>query len=224
MAIIGMTKTFFITGTDTNIGKTTSIVALTKYYQNHNKSVLSLKPIATGCHLENNVLYNSDALALQLASNLDTEYNEINPFRFLPPVSPHLVNNDPGNLVTVEHLVQHCSDMIAKYQPDYCLIEGAGGWLCPLNNTEYLSDLVLKLDIPVILVVGIKLGCLNHAMLTVRAIQNQKVKIHGWIANCLESSQDFDSASNIEYLKTHITDSLLGIIDYDSDSSEFLCL
>ncbi len=216
-----MTKTFFITGTDTNIGKTTSIVALTKFLQNNKHSVLNLKPVATGCTIENNKLYNSDALALQQASLISASYDEINPFTFLAPVSPHLVNNDADNLITIEKLKQHSVNMITKFTPDYCFIEGAGGWLCPLNNNQYLSELSVALDIPVILVVGIKLGCLNHAILTVKAIQAQHVNLHGWIANCLEPKQAFDSDSNINYLKTNIPAPLLGTIDYCSDNVNF---
>lgn len=216
-----MTRTFFITGTDTNIGKTTSIVVLTKFLQNNNKTVLNLKPIATGCTVDNNILYNSDALLLQEASNLRLDYDEINPFRFLEPVSPHIVNNNPGNIIDIKKLKNYCQETIIKLNPDYCFIEGAGGWLCPLNNKQYLSELAGALDIPVILVVGIKLGCLNHAMLTVQAIQAQHVNLHGWIANCLEPKLEFDSESNINYLKTNISAPLLGTIDYCSNNVDF---
>ncbi len=109
-----MTRTFFITGTDTNIGKTTSIVVLTKFLQNNNKTVLNLKPIATGCTVDNNILYNSDALLLQEASNLRLDYDEINPFRFLEPVSPHIVNNNPGNIIDIKKLKNYCQETIIK--------------------------------------------------------------------------------------------------------------
>lgn len=219
-----MTKTFFITGTDTNIGKTTGIVALTKFLQNNHQSVLNLKPIATGCFVENNCLYNSDALALKQVSDLQPDYKEVNPFSFLPPVSPHIVNNDPDNIVMVEDLAKYCRQVIAKFNPNYCFIEGAGGWLCPLNNFEHLSELAIQLNIPVVLIVGIKLGCLNHAILTVKTIMNQKVNLHGWIANCLESAENFDSISNISYLKANISAPLLGTIDYCSDNVKFIGL
>lgn len=208
-----MTKKFLIVGTDTNIGKTTTAVALMAHFKQKGASVLGLKPLATGCVLKNNQLYNQDALLLQKASNLHPLYEDVNPFKYVPPVSPHLVNHD----ITASIIADFCDHSIAIYSPDYCLIEGAGGWFCPLNNQETFADLALILNIPIILVVGIKLGCLNHAMLTYQAIlnSNRKLNLHGWIANCLEKDTPYLN-ENIEYLKNHIATPLLGKIDYVS--------
>lgn len=209
-----MTKSFFITGTDTNIGKTTATVALMNYLQEHKSSVLGLKPIATGCFKNNNELYSEDALLLQKNSRLNPQYEHVNPFRFEQPVSPHLVNHN----INSSTLSNICLQNIALYNPDYCLIEGAGGWLCPLNNNETLADMAYHLNIPIILVVGIKLGCLNHAMLSVESIINNKLKICGWIANCLIASNDVfitqSISDNILYLKNKISAPLIGTIDY----------
>lgn len=209
-----MTKSFFITGTDTNIGKTTATVALMNYLQEQGSSALGLKPIATGCFKNDNELYNNDALLLQKNSKLNPQYQHVNPFRFEPPVSPHLVNNN----INASTLSNICLQNIALYNPDYCFIEGAGGWLCPLNNNETLADMAYHLNIPIILVVGIKLGCLNHAMLSVESIINNKLKMCGWIANCLiDSNNVFITQTindNMEYLKNKISAPLIGIIDY----------
>lgn len=213
-----MTATFFVTGTDTNIGKTTSIVALINFLQNNNKTVLGLKPLATDCFEDNKILYNNDALQLQQASGLLPEYSHINPFRFQQPVSPHIVNN-LDRVITSDDIIKHCAKAIDIYQPDYCLIEGAGGWLCPLNNIEDFSDIALKLDAPIILTVGIKLGCLNHSLLTVESILTKKLNLHGWIANCLEP--EFDNQANIDYLKNKIAAPLLGTIDYQATDVQF---
>lgn len=124
-----MTQIFFVTGTDTNIGKTTATIDLLKQANSGNKSAIGLKPVATGCFTKNNQLYNSDALQLQKHSNINISYEEVNPYKFTPPVSPHLVNTN--NVITAHSIATHCLEIINKYQPDICYIEGAGGWLCP---------------------------------------------------------------------------------------------
>ena len=210
-----MTKKFFIVGTDTNVGKTTATIALMQHLKKSNATVLGLKPLATGCFLENNNLYNQDALLLQQASNLSPLYEDINPFKFEPPVSPHIVNHN----ITTSVIANFCSHSIKKYAPDYCLIEGAGGWFCPLSTQETFADLAINLDIPIILVVGIKLGCLNHAILTSQAILNSKLSIHGWIANYLDEQTLFQK-ENLDYLKNNIAAPLLGSIDYINNYPE----
>lgn len=214
-----MNKKFFIVGTDTNIGKTTATIALMQYLKKTNATILGLKPLATGCFLENNKLYNQDALLLQRASNLSPSYEDVNPFKFEPPASPHIVNNN----ITASTIANFCNQSIQKYAPDYCLIEGAGGWFCPLNNQETFADLAVNLNAPIILVVGIKLGCLNHAILTYQAIINSKLKIHGWIANYLDE-QALYRKENLAYLKNNIAAPLLGSIDYISSYPESINL
>ncbi len=198
-----MTEIYFVTGTDTNIGKTTACVELLKKATIDNKSAIGLKPIATGCFSKNNQLYNSDALLLQEHSNININYDEVNPYRFKQPVSPHLVNTN--NIITAKDIVIHCLDIINKYQPDLCYIEGAGGWLCPLNNNETFADIAKILSVPIILVIGIKLGCLNHGILTYKEILNSNLKLHGWIANHVDPEAHFFAKQNIDYLlkKTH---------------------
>lgn len=214
-----MTKKFFIVGTDTNIGKTTATIALMQHLKTSNASVLGLKPLATGCSLENKTLYNQDALLLQRASNLSPLYEDINAFKFEPPVSPHIVNHN----ITASAIANFCNQSIQKYAPDYCLIEGAGGWFCPLNNQETFADLAINLNAPIILVVGIKLGCLNHAILTYRAIINSKLNIHGWIANYLDKQASYRK-ENLDYLKNNIAAPLLGNVDYISNYPESINL
>lgn len=205
-----MTKVFFITGTDTNIGKTTVSIKLMQDLASTGHSVLGLKPVASGCVYQDGVLINTDALQLQQTSNINTQYAEINPYRFELPVSPHIVNTDN---ITAQTIALSCKKTIDKYKPDYCLIEGAGGWLCPLNNTEDFSAIAtqlknLDLDLSIILVVGIQLGCLNHAVLTYNSIKQSGLPLHGWIANNLEPSSDI-SIENISYLKIKLDTKLL---------------
>lgn len=218
------TKTYFITATDTNVGKTTICVELLKQAKSNNQTALGLKPMATGCDNINNKLYNQDALLLQKYSNCyidniklntisDIPYTDINPFSFEPPVSPHIVNKD----IYIKQISDKIINAINKYQPDLCYIEGAGGLLCPINDQEDFSDLILELskniNIEIILVIPIQLGCLNHALLTVEAVLSRKLKIHGWIANCLDLNNKYIS-ENIEYLKNKIYAPLLSVYNY----------
>lgn len=210
-----MTNRFFITGTDTNIGKTTATLQLIKKSQNEGFRTLALKPVASGCDLIDNKLYNSDALALQKASMLNPQYEHVNPIRFLEPVSPHIVNTQNISANTIAKL---CQDSIDHYNPDHCYIEGAGGWLCPLNESETFADLAQALNAPIIIVIGIKLGCLNHALLTVKAVEATGLMIHGWIANYLSPIETFNSHINthynLDYLRAKIQHPLLSIFPF----------
>lgn len=200
------TKIFFIAGTDTDIGKTTATVALINHIQNNNFTALGLKPLAAGP--------SDDALLLQHASNLKPEFDHVNPYRFSQAASPHIINNIVNNtVITAEDIKKNCLNNINIYNPDYCFIEGAGGWLCPLNEQETFEDIAIKLNIPVILIVGIKLGCLNHAMLTIDRINNKKLKLHGWVANCIDNNFSHKQ-ENINYLKNRISAPYIGTIDY----------
>lgn len=208
-----MDKTFFITGTDTNIGKTFVTSKLLQQANTTNLKTLGLKPIATDSYEKNGLLYNNDALTLQQYSSCSPDYDDVNPYRYKPPVSPHLINQD--NHLTSCLIRKHCLTTITKYSPDICYIEGAGGWLCPLSQNETFADIVKQLNIPVILVVGIKLGCLNHAVLTADSIKIHGLQLHGWIANCITPDKAYSSV-NIEYLTRHIASPLLQICDYQA--------
>lgn len=212
-------EVFFITGTDTNIGKTTSTIALLKHFNKQNNKTIGLKPVATDSFYKQSILYNNDALLLQKHSSIKASYDDINPYRFAPPVSPHLVNKN--NAITSDIIASHCHAIIAKHNPDYCFIEGAGGWYCPLSERESFADIVKALDIPVILIIGIKLGCLNHAILTTKAIQNNNIKIHSWIANCLSSDNESNS-NNIQYLKRMLNIPMLGQINFCPEQEPLL--
>jgi dethiobiotin synthetase len=214
-----MTITYFITGTDTNIGKTTSALKLINFYQAQQKTVLGLKPVATGSEYNNNTFYNTDAALLQQASNLQPLYKHVNPYLFDEPVSPHIVNTTNISACTIANA---CKKTIKIYNPDYCLIEGAGGWFCPLNATQSFADIaeeLTDLNIAIILVVGIKLGCLNHAILTSQAIKSSKIKLHGWIANHLQPQNNI-SKSNVDYLIANINADLIMEIPYDESNDD----
>ncbi|QTS83922.1 dethiobiotin synthase [Coxiella endosymbiont of Amblyomma nuttalli] len=213
---------FFITGTDTGIGKTYVSVALLRKFNNEGFSTFGMKPIASGCHRINHKLYNKDALALQKVSSIKKAYEYINPFAFEAPIAPHIASQ-LNNQSVEKHKVVDIINRTFRIPADVFVIEGVGGWFVPLNEKELMSDVVKLLNIPVILVVGIRLGCLNHALLTVAAIRQAKIPLVGWVANCLQPDMSV-LAENIETLKNQIRASCLAVLprgdkaeDYFSD-------
>ncbi len=202
---------FFITGTDTEIGKTICSVALMRYLQQSGQQVIGLKPIASGCENTPEGYRNEDARRLQQHSSIELAYSAINPYAFLPPIAPHLAADKVGVQIDVFQLAKHITYLKQAYNVDKWLIEGVGGWRVPLNEQQSIQDLVHQLKIPVILVVGLKLGCINHALLTAETIVRDGCQLIGWIANHLT---DEDSTLIIESLKQRIDVPLLGEVEY----------
>jgi len=204
-----MGKAFFITGTDTGAGKTWSTVALMHYFKQQGLSVIGMKPVAAGCEWIDGQLKNEDALLLQQHSSVALRYDEVNPYAFEAAVSPHLAGIE--NPVQLERVLQ-AFDCLKK-KADVIIVEGAGGWLAPLNNENDIADLAEALNIPVILVVAIRLGCINHARLTFQAIQDRKIQCAGWIAACVDPGMK-KQAENIQTLKEKLTTPMLGVLPY----------
>ncbi|HNN87204.1 MAG TPA: dethiobiotin synthase, partial [Pseudomonadales bacterium] len=158
-----MKQIFFIAGTDTDAGKTHIACQLLRAAQQRGLRTLSLKPLAAGAENTVEGLRNSDALMLQQASTLQLPYADINPFCFAEAIAPHIAAEKNGARLSAKEIAQRVHQVLNTVDFDYALIEGAGGWRVPLNETETLADVVKLLNLPVILVVGMKLGCLNHA-------------------------------------------------------------
>lgn len=173
-----MTK-LFITGTDTNVGKTYVSTLLLNEARHAGLQTLGIKPVASGG--------NEDVIALQQASSIKLPSEKINPFLFKSPIAPHLAAKEEKKNLSVREISNGIQQAL-NHPSDLCVIEGAGGWYVPLNETETMADLVKALQIPVILVVSIKLGCINHSLLTQRAMQSDGVSVVGWIANCFEDT------------------------------------
>ncbi|MDG2089996.1 MAG: dethiobiotin synthase [Gammaproteobacteria bacterium] len=210
-----MGKTFFITGTDTDTGKTFVSCSLLQSAKIKGLSTAVLKPVAAGGILSNEGLQNEDAISLQESCTLNLSYKEINPLCLEQAIAPHIAAQKEGVLIQASELADHCKKIISK-KADLTLIEGAGGWQVPLNQNEFMGDIVKILDIPVILVVGMKLGCLNHALLTVKAIKEEGVLLHGWIANQLDPLMPaYDE--NIDALKQKIEAPLIASIPWAYD-------
>lgn len=205
-----MQKGYFITGTDTNVGKTWATLALMHYFRKLGKSVVGMKPVASGCFMENGRLVNEDALQLQQHASVKADYELINPYAYAVPVSPHIAGKqDPVAL----NKVVSCFDEL-KQLADIVLVEGAGGWYTPINEQQDIADLAKTLALPVIVVVAIRLGCINHAKLTCLAIQQSQVSCTGWIAMCSDPDVLCREAT-INTLKSGLALPLLGILPYN---------
>ncbi len=182
-----MAQAFFITGTDTDAGKTSVAAGLLCAAKQQGCSTLAMKPVASGCDMSAEGLRNSDALALIAQSTVQLPYTQINPYAFAPAIAPHIAAQEAGVELSVADLYR-TAQVILQQQADFTLIEGAGGWRVPISNAEFLSDFAIALQLPVILVVGVKLGCINHALLTAQAIINDGLELAGWVANVVDPS------------------------------------
>ncbi len=202
-----MTKGFFVTGTDTSIGKTTVTCALLHAFAAQGKKVAGMKPIAAGS--ENG--HWMDVELLLAASNMNISRQQINPYAFDPPISPHIAAQQTG--MEIDLSVIHQAYLELSKQAEIVIVEGAGGFLVPINQRQNGADLAKILDLPVILVVGMRLGCLNHALLTAQAIQTAGLTLAGWVANCMDP-QMLVWAENIATLDERLDCPLLGILPF----------
>lgn len=206
-----MTTGLFITGTDTEIGKTWVSVGLIAAFQTQGHRVVGMKPVAAGCEVTSQGLRNEDALALQQAGSVPIAYEAMNPYAFEPPISPHAAARKAGVSIDLDRIVASYDSLTAE--AGKVIVEGVGGWYAPLGEAHTVSDMARRLGLPVVLVVGLRLGCLNHALLSARAIQNDGLKLAGWVAN--ELSPDMEAAAeNVRYLRSHIDAPLLGVVPY----------
>ncbi len=177
-------KGLFITGTDTGVGKTGVAAALVRALVAQGHRVVVMKPVASGSQRTPEGLRNEDALTLMAAANVTAPYDRVNPYCFEPAISPHIAAEDADITVDLAH-IRHNFDSLAA-SADLVVVEGAGGWLAPLGPHISISDLATTLNLPVVLVVGIRLGCINHACLTKLAIEESHATFAGWIANTID--------------------------------------
>lgn len=177
-------RVYFIAGTDTGVGKTLVASALLTKAEQQGLSTAALKPVAAGCEQTPEGLRNEDALALQRAITTPMSYEQINPVALEPAIAPHIAAQQAGKMLSVARLAGYCRGALG--QADFTLVEGAGGWRVPLNPGETLADLARELKLPVILVVGMRLGCLNHALLTAEAIRRDGLPLAGWVGSVIE--------------------------------------
>ncbi|MCE9678941.1 dethiobiotin synthase [Shewanella sp. AS1] len=202
---------YFVTGTDTDSGKTLIGSALL-YKAKQQGTTLGVKPIASGCEMTTQGLRNSDALSLMAQSSLKLPYEQINPFAFAPAIAPHIAAKQAGQSLSVASIERHLRTL-PFHKVDFSLIEGAGGWRLPLGEGAYLSDLAKALELPVILVVGLKLGALNHAVLTQEALLADGLEIAGWVANRVDPKMSVPE-ENLQSLHEMMSSPCLGVVPY----------
>ena len=200
---------FFITGTDTGVGKTLVAVAVTRALVARGLRTAVMKPVAAGGLRTPDGLFNEDALELLAASNVKVPYEDVNPWMLSMPASPHLAARADGVTIRQDRIVAALDKLTAV--SDLVIVEGAGGWLAPISATETMADVAAKLARPVILVVGVRLGCLNHALLTRAAIRAHGMVFAGWIANKLAPEMPLADA-NIDTLVSRFGVAPLGVV------------
>jgi len=194
-------RTLFVTGTDTGVGKTRVACALLAAFAARGLRVAGMKPVAAGAMETPEGLRNDDAIALISASTGRPPYPTVNPCVFAAPVAPHIAAADAGVPISIETIATCHAELAADN--DFVIVEGAGGLLVPLGDSSTFADLARRLDAPVILVVGLRLGCLNHALLTVEALANRGLQLAGWIGSALDPGFARRDA-NLAYLRRHI--------------------
>ena len=204
-------KGFFVTGTDTGVGKTLVSAALTRALVARGLRVAVMKPIASGSDLTPQGLRNSDALTLMAAANMTAPYEIVNPYCFRPPISPHIAAYEAG--VTIDlTLLRSRFDALAAAS-DCVIVEGAGGWLAPISETATMADLAAALAQPVLLVTGLRLGCLNHALLTRESLRTRGLAFAGWVANAIDPHFE-RSAENLATLIARLGEPPLACVPF----------
>lgn len=200
---------YFVTGTDTGVGKTVVTLGLMQCLQARGLRVAAMKPVASGCRVTAAGLRSDDAVRLQRQAGLALDYDAVNPYAFKPALAPHIAASLAGRRIDLAVLEQGYAALSGR--ADRTCVEGIGGWLVPLNESETVADLAIRLGCGVILVTDIRLGCLNHTLLTVAAMRTAGVPLAGWVANCLDPATEAVS-DIINTLKSAICAPLLGAL------------
>jgi dethiobiotin synthetase len=213
-----MMNGLFITGTDTGCGKTEITLGIMHKLQQQGESVLGMKPIASGAALTDEGLRNEDALRIQAQCSQPIAYSLVNPLVYHPPISPHLAAIETGEPIRLDTLIQEYDAL--SMQAERIVVEGVGGWHVPLGEGITGADVARSLDLPMILVVGMRLGCLNHALMTAECMLNSGVRFAGWVANIVDPRMQLLN-ENIHTLQAWLPAPCLGEVPYlESPSPE----
>lgn len=213
-----MTQTWFITGTDTDVGKTVASSALLQAANLAGKLTAGYKPIASGADLTAEGLRNHDALTLQANSRCELRYAQVNPLTFAEPTAPHIASKQ--SMQPIDTRIMDQGLITLQQQADWIVVEGAGGWFTPLTEQWSFADWVIAQQLPVILVVGMKLGCINHALLTQAAVEASGLTLAGWVANSIQP-EPHRYTDYLITLKSLIKAPLLGEIPYLTEPQDF---
>ena len=206
-----MNKSFFITGTDTHIGKTEITCGLIQFFQERGYLACGMKPVAAGTEIIDEHTINSDVHKFLSINSVRKPVTNINPYSFEQPIAPHIASNLSNQKILFPKIQENF--LLLQKECEYLFVEGAGGYKVPLGNDNSIEDLISYLSIPIILVVGIRLGCINHAMLTFESIKNHHHKLYGWIANCIDPNMN-KVEENIKYLFDNIDAPFMGKVPF----------
>lgn len=214
-------RKIFIAGTDTEVGKTFFTCALIRALKSENTEVMAFKPVAAGCEFHaddaaGGKYKNEDALAIIDALDSNVEYERVNPIALKQPIAPHIAAQNEGVVLSTETLKAQCK--LDESKQAFVLVEGAGGWFVPLNDSETIADYVVAESFEVVLVVGLKLGCINHALLTQQAIKAAGLKLIGWVANHIDP-QMLEQQANIKSLQSRLDCPLIAEIPFIEGAS-----
>ncbi|MCU0812170.1 MAG: dethiobiotin synthase [Thiobacillaceae bacterium] len=209
-------KGVFVTGTDTGVGKTRVSVELVQALRAQGLRVAAMKPVAAGTDQRGGVMINEDVAALTAAANVDADPRWVNPYLFHPPIAPHIAAAQTGVVIDLQVIVDAYSGLAEL--ADVVVVEGVGGFRVPLNATQDTADLALALGLPLLLVVGLRLGCLNHALLTAEAIAQRKLPWAGWVGNHIDPAMDAQ-AENVLALRHLLPKPCLGVQPYCEGSN-----
>ena len=202
----------FVTGTDTDVGKTFVAVALLRALAQQGKRAVGMKPIASGCTKNDGRVVCDDVEQLRTAGNVAVTAQDICPYAFGAPIAPHLAAASEGVTLDLQHIARR-HEALAE-MADWVVIEGAGGWRVPLGEHATMADLARTLGRPIILVVRMRLGCLNHALLSAEAIARDGVTLTGWVANVMDPKMSA-LTENIDTLRQRMPVPLLSIFGHD---------
>jgi dethiobiotin synthetase len=216
-----MAAGLFITGTDTGVGKTVVARLIVRSMVASAVRVAVMKPVAAGGIMTEQGLRNEDALGLIADCNVVMPYASVNPYCLSAPVSPHLAARDMGMSIELQTIQREFCTLAAA--ADVVIVEGAGGWLAPLNDRQFVADLAVALELPVVLVVGLRLGCLNHALLSAQAIRQRGASLAGWIGNQIDGGFA-RLAENVATLQQHLGMAPIAIVAHASHRHEAGCL
>jgi dethiobiotin synthetase len=206
---------FFVTGTDTGVGKTVVSCGLLRAACARGLRSVGMKPVAAGAEMHGNEWVNDDVAALRAAGNVAAPASEVNPYCFAPPIAPHIAAAEAGVDIEVDVIARAYAALSAR--ADLVVVEGAGGYLVPLGLDVDMALLAERLALPVVLVVGMRLGCINHALLTAEAIRARGNVLAGWVANHIDPYMD-RSEANVETLAGRIGAPLIGRVPHEADS------
>ena len=207
----------FVTGTDTGVGKTLVASALLRSFALSGLRAVGMKPVASGCRAEAPDHANEDVAALVAASNVSARLEDVNPYCFEAPIAPHLAAQQSGNAISLTR-IRDCYSSLAGLA-DRVVVEGAGGMLVPLGPGQDFGDVVRLLELSVVLVVGMRLGCLNHALLTAEAIRHRDLPFAGWVGNCIDPAMP-SLQENLQTLRQRLPAPLIAVVPFAADQAQ----